>query len=165
MIENELTWLVVEMPDTAGVRAKEIEQHYLSPSPDPLRIRATNGTAFELTKKVTIDPADPTRKDEINIPLTAAEFAELVTLSKRSLTKTRYYLPLDDGLIAELDVFHGPLEGFMKVEVEFPNDASREAFVPPAWFGRNVSHEPWAKNSRLAEMSLEELSPLLTPEA
>jgi CYTH domain-containing protein len=149
------------MPRLADAERKEIEQHYLSPSPDPLRIRATDDAAFEITKKVTVDAADATRKDEITIPLTAAEFAELKTLSKRSLTKTRHYFPLDGGLTAEVDVFHGPLEGFVKVEVEFPDDATRAAFVPPAWFGRDISAEKWAKNSKLAEMTFTELIPLL----
>jgi CYTH domain-containing protein len=161
MIENELSWLVKEMPDLAGTKSKGIEQHYLSASPDPLRIRATDNAAFEITKKVTVDAADATRKDEINIPLTATEFAELKTLSKRSLAKTRHYLPLDNGLVAELDVFHGPLEGFVKVEVEFPDETARAAFVPPAWFGRDISAEKWAKNSKLAEMTFAELIPLL----
>lgn len=161
MIENELTWLIKEMPNLAETKSKEIEQHYLSPSPDPLRIRSTDSVAFELTKKITVDVADMSRKDEINIPLTAAEFTELKTLSKRSLTKTRHYLPLDNGLTAEIDIFHGPLEGFVKVEVEFPDEAARAAFVPPAWFGRDASKESWAKNSKLAEMSYAELIPLI----
>lgn len=161
MIENELSWLVKEMPDLTDAKKKEIEQHYLSPGPDPLRIRATDATAFEITKKMTVDPMDPTRKDEINIPLTADEFAQLKTLSKRSLTKTRYALPLEGGLVTELDVFHGPLEGFVKVEVEFPDEAARAAFVPPAWFGRDISAEKWAKNSRLADLTYAELLPLI----
>jgi adenylate cyclase len=161
MLESERSWLVAEMPDLSGARRKEIEQHYLSASPDPLRIRGTDGAAFELTKKVTLDAADTTRKDEINVPLTADEFAELRTLSKRSLTKSRHLLPLPDGRTAEVDVFHGPLEGFVKVEVEFPDEASRAAFTPPTWFGREVSSEKWAKNSRLAELSYAELAPFL----
>ena len=161
MIENELTWLIKEMPDLADTKKKEIEQYYLSSSPDPLRIRSTDGVAFELTKKVTVDASDMSRKDEINIPLTVAEFAELKALSKRSLAKTRYYLPLDDGLTAEVDVFHGPLEGFVKVEVEFPDEAARAAFMPPVWFGRDVSKESWAKNSKLADTTFAELIPLI----
>ena len=74
----------------------------------------------------------------------------LLPLAKRGLAKTRYYLRLDGGLTAELDVFKGPLDGLAMVEVEFRDDASRKAFTPPDWFGRDVSQEAWSSNSNLA---------------
>ena len=86
--------------------------------------------------------------------LNADEYARLRPLAERTLTKTRSYLPLPGGLRAELDVFHGPLEGLAMVEVEFPDEAARAAFVPPPWFGRDVSQESWSANSWLAGKSL-----------
>lgn len=162
MIENERAWLVKEVPESAPDSSKEIAQHYISEGKDPLRLRraawADGNGYLELTKKITIDDRDLSRKEEINIPLTDNEYAALLTLSKRGLEKTRRAYKLTDGLTAELDEFHGPLEGFTKVEVEFPNDAVRQAFSPPAWFGREITEEAWSKNSNLAGKTFSEIS-------
>ena len=160
MIESERSFLVRALPDVSRAEKKDIAQHYLSEGPDPIRIRHAASptlTYRELTKKVTIDENDPSRKDEINIPLTPDEYARLLSLALRGLEKTRYLLPLDGGYVAEADVFHGPLEGFVKVEVEFADEAARAAFVPPAWFGREVTQEGWAKNSSLAGKSFADI--------
>ena len=76
----------------------------------------------------------------------------------RFITKTRYRIPLSqmhpDGdygkLVAELDLFHGRHEGLALVEVEFPDTATADAFVPPAWFGKDVSLDPHYRNSYLS---------------
>jgi len=152
MLESELSYLVKETPNLDGLGRSEIEQHYLSDGSEPLRIRRI-GRRFELTKKLDVAKNDYSRKDEINIPLTEEEFARLRGLSLRSLAKTRYFFPLPEGLMGEIDVFHGPLEGLTVVEVEFNNESARAAFVPPPWFGRDVSQEEWSANHFLAGKS------------
>lgn len=156
MIENERSFLVAKMPKLDGVIRKEISQHYLSDGEEPLRIRKAGGT-YELTKKLTIDPNDLSRKEELTLPLNREEYYLLLPLAVRGLEKTRYYLRLQDGLTAELDVFSGPLKGLAMVEVEFPNEAARSAFVPPDWFGRDVSQEEWSSNASLAGKTFRQL--------
>jgi CYTH domain-containing protein len=156
MIESELSFLIKELPELSRLEHKNIEQHYLSDGPEPLRTRRIGGR-FELTKKLDVAPGDLSRKEELNIPLTEEEFMGVCRLSRRSLTKTRYYLPLPGGLTAEVDVFHGPLEGLAMVEVEFADEAARNAFVPPAWFGRDVTQENWSANSFLAGRSIDDI--------
>jgi len=75
-------------------------------------------------------------------------------------SKTRYRIDLRrseaDGLyttqVAELDLFHGVHEGLRLVEVEFPSAEAANAFVPPAWFGEDVSSDPRYRNSYLASL-------------
>lgn len=162
MIENELSFLVKRMPDLAGIPGKDIEQHYLSEGEEPLRIRRSGGT-YELTKKLNVAGDDLSRREEITVPLDREEYYLLLPLAKRGLTKTRHYLRLDGNLTAELDVFHGPLEGLAMVEVEFPDEAARAAFVPPRWFGRDVSQEAWSSNSSLAGKSYAAVKKHLEP--
>ncbi|MEY4745269.1 MAG: hypothetical protein RL272_1214 [Candidatus Parcubacteria bacterium] len=161
MVENELSYLVRKMPRLDGIPRKEIEQHYLSEGPEPLRLRRAGGT-FELTKKLTLDEDDLSRKEEITIPLEREEYFMLLPLARRSLAKTRYYLPVGDGLTAELDVFKGPLEGLAMVEVEFKDDAARARFSPPDWFGRDVSQEAWSSNAALAGKTYFDIRLLVT---
>ena len=66
------------------------------------------------------------------------------------ITKTRYTIPLSDGHTAEADVYHGYLSGLVTVEVEFADENDMNSFIPPEWFGRNVSLENDYKNVALA---------------
>jgi CYTH domain-containing protein len=160
MIENERSFLVERPPDLSGASSKEIEQHYLSDERTPLRIRAAGGR-FELTKKIPLSEGDLSRHEEITIPLSSGEYGMLAALAKRSVRKTRHMLPLPGGLTAEIDVFHGPLEGLIMAEVEFPDEKTRESFAPPPWFGRDVSQEAWSTNAYLAGRTYAEIEPLI----
>lgn len=161
-IENERSFLVAETPSLEGVVSKEIAQHYISVGEETLRLRRSGGT-FEMTKKRLLSPDDKSRREELNLPLTRDEYSLFLPLAVAGLDKTRYLIPLDDGLTAELDVFHGPLEGLLKVEVEFPNDTARTAFRPPEWFGREVSSESWSLNANLAGKTWEDVQPFTLP--
>ncbi len=156
MIESELSFLVKWLPRLDGLDKKEIDQDYLSDETEPLRLRKMNGR-FELSKKINLSEGDISRRDEFTLPLSAAEYDKLSKLSVRRLVKTRYYAPLPEGLVAEIDVFHGPLEGLIMVEVEFGDESARRAFLPPPWFGRDVSQETWARNSFLAGKALADI--------
>lgn len=159
-IESERSFLIRQMPDLSSCASIEIEQHYLDNNPEPLRLRSSGGK-FELTRKLNVDPNDMSRKDERNLPLTREQFNLLLPLACRSLTKTRHFVPLEGGLTAEIDAYHGPLEGLLTVEVEFPDEATRDRFTPPDWFGRDISQDEWSANSFLAGKTLADIRHLL----
>lgn len=158
-IENELSFLVARLPDLSGLRKEEIEQLYLPPNQEgiPLRLRR-RGEHYELTEKTDVAPGDMSRKREVTIGLNRAAFEAIKPLAERGLAKTRYVCGLPSGLAAEIDVFHGPLEGLVMVEVEFPSEKARAAFVPPDWFGRDVSQEEWSSNYYLAGKSYADIA-------
>ena len=56
----------------------------------------------------------------------------------------------DGGLVIELDVYTGDLEGLVVAEVEFDSEEAAEAFAPPEWFGEDVTDDVRYKNQRLA---------------
>ena len=95
-------------------------------------------------------------REEYNLPLTAESYAHL--LSKADgivLTKKRYLIPLgqaeaEAGLTIELDVFEGAYEGLILAEVEFSSEEAALSFVPPSWFGREVTFTGEYQNSVLA---------------
>ena len=68
------------------------------------------------------------------------------------IQKKRYYLPLSETLTAELDVYGGKLEGLIAAEVEFPTLKDAEAFIPPEWFGEEITYDPKYKNKNLAQL-------------
>ena len=123
----------------------EIEQAYLCTEP-VVRIRRQD-TAYYLTYK----SKGLMVREEYNLPLTDESYNHLREKADGILIqKTRYQLPLPQNLTIELDVFHGRYEGLLLAEVEFPDETSAQEFVPPDWFGKDVTFSGEYQNSRLA---------------
>lgn len=160
-MEIERKYLVRDLPDDLDqYEHYEIEQAYLCTSPT-LRIRKM-GDAYILTVKEKINNSSSAihnREEEFSL----SEQTYNHLLSKCDfgrVGKTRYRINLRqqlgdgayEGLIAELDIFHGRHRGLMLVEVEFPNTQVANNFVPPSWFGEDVSSDYHYRNSYLASM-------------
>jgi CYTH domain-containing protein len=70
------------------------------------------------------------------------------------IEKTRYLIPLENDLTAELDVFEGSLAPLTLVEVEFDSVEAANAFCPPNWFGEDVTNSGKYQNSTLSRHGL-----------
>jgi len=161
MLESEYSYLVEKLPeDIEKSPKKEIDQGYFSDMPSPLRIRNQDGFCT-LTKKIPLKEGDHSRYEETEMPIKKEEFDLFWPVCKKSLSKTRYYYPLENSLKAEIDVYHGKLEGLMTVEVEFPSEEIRAAFRPPEWFGLDITQEEWSVNSALSELTYEQVKDLI----
>jgi len=68
----------------------------------------------------------------------------------RQVVKRRYFVPLEGGLTAEVDVYDGELDGLVTGEVEFPDADAALAFEAPEWLGRDVTEDPRYANQKLA---------------
>ncbi len=124
----------------------ELEQAYLITDP-VLRIRRADDR-YILTYK---GPGFLAR-EEHEFPLT--EEAYEILLQKADgliLSKTRYKIPEAGGLTIELDVFHGIYEGLYLAEVEFSTEQEALSYVPPHWFGEEVTHRSEYHNSTLSK--------------
>ena len=149
-MEIERKFLTKTIPfDIAAYPCKAIVQAYLSFSPT-IRIRQSDADYF-LTVKGKGDLA----REEFELPITGAEYAALLRKTEgQPVAKKRYFVPLADGLTAEVDIYEGALAGLMTTEVEFPSLEAAEQFSPPAWFGRDVSREAAYKNTALSRDGL-----------
>ena len=151
-VEIEVAYLVASIPaEAASVTPKRIRDIYLSDSEDlltKLRLRQ-QGDAFELTKKVVVDPSNLSVQREYTVPLSSDEFELLRRAGGREVIKDRYTFPLA-GHTAELDVFRGELEGFALIEFEFSSTDERDLFVPPACSGADVTQEDFIAGAFLA---------------
>ena len=154
-MEIERKYLVSELPKNLdSYPHTEIEQGYLCTSPT-LRIRRM-GDVFILTVKEHLagtSTAIQNREEEFTMPRSSYERLK-GKCDGNLVSKTRYRIPLADGLTAELDLFHGAHEGLRLVEVEFPSVEAADAFIPPSWFGEDVSTDPRYRNSYLAQFSI-----------
>jgi adenylate cyclase len=147
--EIERKFVLSAIPfELAGYPASEIRQGYLSIDPDGSEVRVRRrGERCSLTVK----RGGGIARDEEELELDSDEFGRLWPLTAgRRVDKTRYEIPGSDGLLIELDVYAGPLEGLITAEVEFGSPDQAERFKPPDWLGREVTDNPAYKNRRLA---------------
>lgn len=150
-MEIEKKFKVSRMPENCeGFEKKEIEQGYLCTEP-VVRIRKSNDD-YILTYKSRADSCKEIRIcNELEGPLTKEGYLHLKEKIDGGLViKTRYLIPLADGHLAELDIFKGVHEGLSMVEVEFSSKEEAELFVPPQWFGEDVSGDKRFTNKWLA---------------
>lgn len=162
-MEIERKYEINHLPgDLAQYSYKKIEQGYLCHNPT-IRIRKSNDD-YILTYKSKFGieqgrEGSPLINNEIELMLTEESY--LVLKSKTDgnyIYKTRYLVPIPGGLTAELDVFEGALTGLIFVEVEFPDEKAADEFVPPEWFGKELSSDKRYSNYHLSRLSgLEEL--------
>jgi CYTH domain-containing protein len=131
---------------------KEIEQGYLCTEP-VVRIRKSNDRYILTYKaKVLENHCEDIRIcNELEAELTKSGYLHLKEkIDGEIIKKTRYLIPLSDGHTAELDIFHEGLEGLSIVEVEFASEKEARSFVPPDWFGEDVSGDKRYTNQWLA---------------
>ena len=150
-MEIERKYLVNSLPENLeSYPHVEIEQCYLCTSPT-VRVRRM-GDVYILTVKERIkdcSSAIVNREEEFTLSVDAYERLK-AKCEGRPVLKTRYRIPLEGGLTAEFDLFHGSHEGLRLVEVEFPDTAAADSFTPPVWFGSDVSSDRRYRNSWLA---------------
>jgi len=146
-MEIERKYLINKIPFSLECfNVRIIEQGYLCTDP-VIRIRRDNDK-YELTYK----SSGLMKRREENLPLTENAYEHLVAkIDGRLIQKKRYMIPLDDGLFIELDVFDGDLAPLVLAEVEFPDEDAANAFVPPEWFGEDVTFSGKYHNSYLSQ--------------
>lgn len=156
MLEIERKYLVYELPDLSNHLFHDITQCYLSFEPE-IRIRK-KGQHFYLTKKST----GTAIREEVETEIDEVTYEILLSIVKSNvIEKTRYSIPLTPNTVAELDIYHGELDKLTTVEVEFSSEEQMSEFIPPVWFGNDITSDKRYKNKNLASASSDELKGLI----
>jgi adenylate cyclase len=145
-VEIERKFLLEQLPPDTASATSALRQGYLVIGDDgEARIRDAGG-AYTLTVK----SRGSLSREEYEIPLSRNQFDALwpATYGRR-IEKIRHEIELH-GMTAEVDIFEGDLDGLILVEVEFASVPAAHEFVPPPWFGREVTADPSYKNASLA---------------
>lgn len=145
-MEIERKYLVKELPENLEqYPCKHIEQGYLNTDP-VVRIRRTDDR-YTLTYK----GSGLMVREEYNLPLNAESFLHMKgKIDGILIEKYRYLIPFEKYTI-ELDIFEGELAPLQLAEVEFESESEANAFVPPAWFGEDVTFSTKYHNSTLSQ--------------
>jgi len=151
-MEIERKFLIKKLPaDLESYPHRLIEQGYLCTDP-VVRVRRQDDDYI-----LTYKGSGKMIREEYNLPLTAEAYEHLIQkVDGYRITKTRYLIPLsasetsaDDpyaDLTVELDIFTNPSHLIM-AEVEFASEEQALSFVPPSWFGEDVTMDKRFHNS------------------
>ena len=144
-MEIERKFLVDRLPEhLEQYDTQQLEQAYLCTDP-VVRVRR-QGDEYILTYKGKGHMV----REEYNLPLNEQAYEHLLEKADGNVIhKRRTRIPWQSYMI-ELDIFEAPFEGLMLAEVEFETELEAVAFIPPEWFGRDVTFEKEYHNSTLS---------------
>jgi adenylate cyclase len=145
--EIERKYLLRELPAEASWTSEQrIQQGYLAlDGPTEVRVRLRKDRAT-----LTVKSGGGRSRIEEEVELDDRQAQALWTLTDgRRVEKVRRVSHVA-GQTVEVDEYHGPLAGLLVAEVEFTDEAAAEAFVPPDWFGRELTDEAGYSNRELA---------------
>ena len=145
-MEIERKYLINKLPDNINEYPFHIiEQAYLCTNP-VVRVRRQD-EEYILTYKGDGLLA----REEYNLPLNKEAYEHLLTKADGNvISKKRYLIPLNDHLTIELDQFYKPMNDLLLSEVEFPSLEEANTFVPPEWFGEDVTFDTAYHNSTMS---------------
>ena len=145
-MEIERKYLIRRLPENLSqYQCKKIAQGYICTSP-VVRIRKSDDEYY-----LTYKGKGLMAREEYNLPLTQEGYEHMLPkIDGRLIEKSRYLIPLDGKLTAELDIFEGDLAPLIIVEVEFDSLDAANSFIPPEWFGEDVTESRKYHNSKLA---------------
>lgn len=151
-MEIERKYLIPQIPfDLSGYPCRLIEQGYLNTSP-VVRVRRSDDSYILTYKGFGL-----MIREEYNLTLNAESYEHLILKADGiRITKRRYLIPYDDRLTIELDIFEGELAPLQLAEVEFKTKEEADTFIPPEWFGTDVTFSSDYHNSTLSRIGLPE---------
>ena len=147
-MEIERKFLINHLPDNLETYPhKEIAQGYLNTNP-VVRIRRSDDEYI-----LTYKGEGLMVREEYNLPLTKEAFEHMKPKADGIfIEKTRYLISYSEKLTIELDIFHGKLAPLVLAEVEFDSEEEANAFLPPEWFGEDVTYSSKYHNSNLSQL-------------
>lgn len=165
-MEIERKFLIETLPaDLSAFKSLLIEQAYLCTDP-VIRIRREDENYY-----MTYKGKGLMTREEYNLPLNKDAYRHLLTKADGNIiSKKRYLIPIknplfikgytappagSENLKIELDVFEPPFAPLIIAEVEFPDEAMANAFIPPTWLAEDVTNDPAYHNSNLSKRKFE----------
>ncbi len=145
-MEIERKFLIDTLPENLSQYPfHQLEQGYLCTEP-VVRIRREDD-AYYLTYK----SKGLMVREEYNLPLTKESYEHLLPkIDGILISKKRYLIPLSENLTIELDIFERELAPLVLAEVEFSSEEEANSFIPPKWFGDDVTYSSQYHNSTLS---------------
>lgn len=152
-MEIERKYLISQIPfSLENYEFHRIEQAYLCTDP-VVRIRREDSDFYMTYKSKGLMV-----REEYNLPLTEESYNHLLQKADGNIiSKKRYKIPYKNtngSYIIELDIFLDAFDGLILSEVEFKTEEEALAFIPPDWFGEDVTFSSKYHNSTLSRLNI-----------
>ena len=152
-IEIEKKYKIKRLPDNLEeFKHFIIEQSYLNKGGSPIRLRKfiTGKKVKCIFSKKTKKEKDSIERIEYNIELPEELYDEFLKAKEgRTIIKTRYKIPLENGAKMDLDIFHDFFEGVCIAEIEYTSLEQANNFVIPDWL-EEIENSEKLSNSYMA---------------
>lgn len=146
--EIEKKFLVKEIPSKIKVGStQQIIQNYLAIGNEEVRIRLKKEQGKELDLTLAIKRGSGLEREEITNVISFETYKQLsASCLHLPIIKERSIVPY--GLYTiEIDTYAN--KQLIVAEVEFESVAMAKAFIPPIWFGQDVTEDKDYKNQNL----------------
>jgi adenylate cyclase len=146
-VERKFVVTAVPAADVLGPGAR-LRQGYLAEEGEvEVRVRIDDSAQ---TAVLTVKAGKGMSRVEVERSVAVEEADALWPFtSGRRIDKVRHRV-VTEGHTADLDIYAGDLDGLFTAEVEFQDEDAAHAFVPPAWFGTEVTGDKRWSNASLA---------------
>lgn len=147
-MEIERKFLLKKIPESLKInKSVEIEQYYICREKDKIvRIRRM-ANVFN----IGIKKGGGMSRFEKEIKISKQDFDELKNICRENKIFKIRHIIISDKYKFEIDEFKDSLEGLLLVEVEFQSEKEANKFIPPSWFGKEVTGNHKYSNSYLSE--------------
>ncbi|ONI38125.1 adenylate cyclase [Candidatus Epulonipiscium fishelsonii] len=150
-MEFQRKFLVNQVPDLSNYSNQYITQGYISTDPI-IRIRQVDDQYF-----VAMKSFGHLVREKFRMPINKEQFESLEKkIESHFIRKSRYFIPIGDGLTAKLDIYEEYLDGLLTIEVNFESRTQAEHFSAPEWFGPDITHDSRYRNNNLAKFGIPE---------
>ena len=163
-LEIEQKYLIdpAKLPaDLESYPKTEIKQGYIALELGGTEVRVRQKKTGDKEKFVmTAKSKGGESRQEVEFDLDQDTFENLWKMTAgRTVEKTRYKIPYTytptnaekpQEVTIELDDYAGKMAGKFSAEAEFTSQEAADGFVPPEWFGKNVTEDKRYKNRNLA---------------
>lgn len=161
LTERERKFLLRELPEplTRASQHVQIWDNYITNTRlrlRKIRVPETRKYILKLTQKFAPEPGDLARTTITNTYLSPAEYAVLSIFEGNEIRKNRYPYEFD-GRTYGIDVFLGGLWGLMMAEISFETDEEMQAFTPPPFVFREVTHDETFAGGNLVNLTFDEI--------
>lgn len=131
-----------------ATRVMNIKQAYIGAAlKGEARVSIRDDKAWIIIKSATARLS----RFEYEVPISVEDAESIISNAcGEMISKTRYIIPIDDNVKAEVDEFHGSLSGLVIAEVELPSE--NYEFDKPSFFGREVTGNSAYYNHNLAKV-------------
>ncbi|MCI3920068.1 adenylate cyclase [Paenibacillus sp. TRM 82003] len=159
-LEIERKFLLAEFPDGEAEAGRlriesrrRIEQTYLAiHEEEELRLRKLTDLATGEAEYVhTFKRGRGIVREEIETTIAAGLYDQVIErVGYKPLVKTRTACRLAEGnRFVDIEIDDYEQLRLLVAEVEFPDEASANAFVPPSWFGEEISSSKTYSNKEI----------------